>query len=167
MEYLLVTGFALLMITPIFIIYGLEKNSINQQVTSTQVQNIARKMADAAETVYYLGTPATTTLKIYMPERVQDVTISGNSIDFRINTQGGLSNVSAETHVNLTGTMTPPTPLPPLELLNGKVDGNTLSFQAKITPLNIDATLIVEGDNLEGEAKMGFMGKSTISGVRA
>ena len=68
---------------------------------------------------------------------------------------------------SLTGTMSPPSPLPPIEILNGKVEGNTLSFSAKATPMTIEATLTVEGDKIHGEAKMGFMGKSTISGVRA
>ena len=70
---------------------------------------------------------------------------------------------------NLTGLLHMPAPISTMELIDGKVDGNTLTFSAKVSvmPVKIEVTATVEGDNLVGEAKMGFMGKSTISGVRA
>jgi hypothetical protein len=55
----------------------------------------------------------------------------------------------------------------PLE--NGKVDGNALSWSAKISspmPLTLDFTGTVEGDTLSGSVKAGSFGSFPFSGTR-
>src|SRR5258706_5246303 len=67
----------------------------------------------------------------------------------------------------LTGTQTAQQGSGPLE--NGKVDGNGLSWSAKITtplPLTLDFTGTVEGDKLSGSVKAGSFGSFPFSGTR-
>ena len=55
----------------------------------------------------------------------------------------------------------------PLE--NGKVDGNAVSWSAKITspmPMTLDFTGTVEGDKLSGSVKAGSFGSFPFSGTR-
>jgi hypothetical protein len=55
----------------------------------------------------------------------------------------------------------------PLE--NGKVDGNNVSWSAKITspmPMTLDFTGMVEGDKLSGSVKAGSFGSFPFSGTR-
>jgi len=67
----------------------------------------------------------------------------------------------------LTGTQTAQQGSGPLE--NGKVDGNTVSWSAKITtpmPLTLDFTGTVDGDKLSGSVKAGAFGSFPFSGNR-
>lgn len=67
----------------------------------------------------------------------------------------------------LTGTQTAQQGSGPLE--NGKVDGNTVSWSAKIStplPLTLDFTGTVEGDKLAGSVKAGSFGSFPFSGSR-
>ena len=68
---------------------------------------------------------------------------------------------------SLTGTQTAQQGSGPLE--NGKVDGNSLSWSAKITtplPLTLDFTGTVDGDKLSGSVKAGSFGSFPFSGNR-
>ncbi len=103
MEYMIVIGFTLLMITPLLVIYGKERQNINDQVNSRQAFNIARKIVDSAHTVYYLGKPAKTTLKVYMPNNVEDILFRNYTIIFRMKSGLGTQEIMSESSVNLTG----------------------------------------------------------------
>jgi len=55
----------------------------------------------------------------------------------------------------------------PLE--NGKIDGNNVSWSAKITspmPMTLDFTGTVDGDKLSGSVKAGSFGSFPFSGTR-
>ena len=106
MEYMLVVGFSLLMIIPVIAIYGQQRDSINYQINTRQAHNIAHKVADAAETVYYLGKPAKTTLKVYMPANIEAVSIGNQTVKFYINVGKEVTEVNAESGVNMTGYIT-------------------------------------------------------------
>jgi hypothetical protein len=67
----------------------------------------------------------------------------------------------------LTGTQTAQQGSGPLE--NGKVDGNNVSWSAKITtplPLTLDFNGTVEGDKLSGSVKAGSFGSFPFTGSR-
>ena len=80
MEYMLIVGFSLLLIMPVLVIYGTEKQSISNQVSYSQAKQIATKIADSAETVYYLGKPSRTTIRVYMPYNIQDITFNNYEV---------------------------------------------------------------------------------------
>jgi hypothetical protein len=68
---------------------------------------------------------------------------------------------------SLTGTQTAQQGSGPLE--NGKVDGNNLSWSAKISsplPLTLDFAGTVEGDKLSGSVKAGSFGSFPFTGSR-
>ena len=67
----------------------------------------------------------------------------------------------------LTGTQTAAQGSGPLE--NGKVDGDAVSWSAKITspmPMTLDFAGAVDGDTLSGSVKAGSFGSFPFSGTR-
>ncbi|MFH1134370.1 MAG: hypothetical protein V1735_07845 [Nanoarchaeota archaeon] len=103
MEYLAVIGFALLMIVPIIFIFFSQSEDITQQLTMNQIREIGRKVVNTAEKIYYLGEPSQTTLKIYMPNNVEEVNINGRTIVFKIRLNNAPSDLVFPSTVNLTG----------------------------------------------------------------
>ena len=68
----------------------------------------------------------------------------------------------------LTGTMTGQQGT--MELQNGKVDGDTVTWTADLTqpmPVKLEFTGKVEGDQIAGDVVLGPFGKSTFEGTRA
>lgn len=56
-----------------------------------------------------------------------------------------------------------------MDIANGTVDGNTLSWGMDITmpmPMHLDATATVDGDAMTGEVKTGAFGSMGLSGTR-
>ncbi len=56
-----------------------------------------------------------------------------------------------------------------MELENGKVDGNTLTWTMKMTvpmPMTLEGTATVEGDVLTGSVKAGAFGTFPMNGTR-
>ncbi len=57
-----------------------------------------------------------------------------------------------------------------MELENGKVDGNSVSWSAKISqpmPMTLEFSGSVDGDSISGNVKLGAFGNATFSGDRA
>jgi hypothetical protein len=57
-----------------------------------------------------------------------------------------------------------------IDITDGKVDGNRLTWKASITspmPMTLDFDATVEGDNINGNVKLGAFGNATFSGTRA
>ena len=56
-----------------------------------------------------------------------------------------------------------------LNIENGKVNGNKLTWTMKMTvpmPMTLEAEAVVEGDTLTGSVKAGFFGTSPLTGKR-
>lgn len=103
-ELVITIGFALLIIIPLTLLLYEYTIQRNQEINSNQAGLIARKITDAADSVYYIGYPTTKSLKIYMPEDIESINISGRTIIFRLTT--GLEEVSVA-NINLTGYISP------------------------------------------------------------
>ena len=56
-----------------------------------------------------------------------------------------------------------------LDVQNGKVDGNTLTWKMDMTvpmPMTLEASATVDGDNISGDVKAGAFGSMALSGCR-
>jgi hypothetical protein len=57
-----------------------------------------------------------------------------------------------------------------LEIEDGTVDGDTLTWKASMTspmPMTLEFTATVNGDEINGEVKLGAFGNATLTGTRA
>ena len=104
-EYMLVMGFAALITIPLLLIYYTYSSYSTDSVASSQALQIARKIVDASESVYYLGKPSQTTLKVNFPDRIQSTNLSNKEVVFKIKTQYGIGEVVQVSAVNLSGTL--------------------------------------------------------------
>ncbi len=88
-----------------------------------------------------------------------------------MNTPMGAQNGTMELTTDgntLTGTLK--SPQGEIELQDGTVDGDALTFKADITSpmaMTLEFSATVEGDELKGDVKLGSFGNATFTGTRA
>jgi uncharacterized protein (UPF0333 family) len=104
-EFLLIVGFAFLMTVPLIIIFYQQSENISKEVTASQADKVASEIRDAADEVYYIGTPSKKTITVFLPENVNGVRISGNTIVFDIDSADGDYEIVKWTVANLTGSL--------------------------------------------------------------
>lgn len=104
-EYMLVMGFAALMTVPLLMIYYTYSADTADSVAISQSMQIARKVVDASESVYYLGKPSQTTLKFNFPDRIQSTSLSNREVVIKVKTQAGVTDIVQVSAVNITGTL--------------------------------------------------------------
>lgn len=104
-EYMFVMGFAALMTIPLLLIYYTYTADSADSVASGQAMQIARKIVDSAESVYYLGKPSQTTLKLNFPDRIKSTNLSSREVVFRMNVQSGTTDIVQVSSVNLSGSL--------------------------------------------------------------
>ncbi len=75
MEYFLVVGFSLVIITPmIFLLYS-EYGSTRTEVQYEHLVELSREIIFQAEKLYYQGPPSQTTMQAYFPPGILEMTI--------------------------------------------------------------------------------------------
>jgi hypothetical protein len=99
-ELVITVGFAFLIIIPLALLLYQHTSQTRDEISNNQAGLIARKITDTANSVYYLGYPSTVTLKVYMPETIETITLNSRSIIFLL--QDDIEIVSTA-NVNLTG----------------------------------------------------------------
>ena len=96
-EFVITVGFALLILIPLTVLLYEHTSKTYDDVNNNQAGLIARKIADNANSVYYLGHPSIVTLKVYMPDTIESINLSGREIIFTLengNEIAGLANVN-------------------------------------------------------------------------
>lgn len=104
-EYMLVMGFAVVMTIPLLLIYYSYSSDSSDSVATNQALQIARKIVDASESVYYLGKPSQTTLKLNFPERIDSINLSNKEVVFKIKTKTGIAEMVQISPVNVSGSL--------------------------------------------------------------
>jgi len=106
MEYMLLIGFVTVITIPLIIVYFTFTQQSGDEIRSMQVLEISKKIVDAAESVYYLGEPSQTTLRVNIPSNIVDINLSsGKEIIFKIKTGSGIVDIVQSTSVNITGSL--------------------------------------------------------------
>jgi uncharacterized protein (UPF0333 family) len=115
-EYLILLSFVTFLVLTALGIAFFYTGGIRDSLRSSQVESFSDKLISLAESVYYAGEPSTTTMKGYLPDGIQGITISGKDIIFNITTEGGTSVIAYSSNVNLTGTISPTSGVKRLQL---------------------------------------------------
>jgi uncharacterized protein (UPF0333 family) len=106
MEFLILFGFVFLMIIPLVVIFYTQSYETKDALNSNQIRNVETKIADKAESVYYLGEPSKSTLKAYFPDNVVNITIRGREIMFFYRTNSNtIQEILVTAPVNMTGNL--------------------------------------------------------------
>ena len=104
-EYMIIIGFVTVITIPLIIIYYTFTQDSKDEISSAQINQIAKTISDSAESVYYFGEPSQTNLKIDMPDNVVLSNLSNNEIVFRIRTRTGEADIVQSSLVNITGSL--------------------------------------------------------------
>ncbi len=102
MEHLIITGFALLLIAPMIIVYYTQTNQLDEETTSVSVSRAATQIVQAADAVHYLGAPSLRTITIDLPSNINGVTVAGQSVSFLVDSTAGDYERVAWSAANLT-----------------------------------------------------------------
>ncbi|MBN1377184.1 hypothetical protein JW949_02520 [Candidatus Woesearchaeota archaeon] len=108
MEFLLVMGFAFLMIIPLIVVFYTHYSGMNIEIENAQAEKVMNELVDAVDSVNYLGEPSQKTIKLHMPSTLKDITISpvnNKVLVFTIDNNGVINNMSKLTSANLTGSL--------------------------------------------------------------
>lgn len=106
-EFMAIIGFITFIALTMLIISQFYQREVATQVETNQVDHLARKIVEAAESVYYLGEPSKTTITGNLPEHIESVEINTNEITFKVRVAGGTTDISYTSNVNLTGSISP------------------------------------------------------------
>lgn len=107
MEYITLVAFITVIIVPLIILYHTQYEGTSEQIRGNQADQIARKVIDAVESVYYLGEPSKTTVKVYIPQQVENIIINNREIVFQIKTRYGIDEVVRVSPVEMNGSIDP------------------------------------------------------------
>lgn len=104
-EYIFIIGFVTIITIPLLVIYYTYSAQSKDIVATSQAMQIARKIVDSAESVYYLGKPSQTTLKVNFPDNIVSTNLSNREIVFKISTNSGVTDVVEISSVNISGSL--------------------------------------------------------------
>ena len=104
-EYLTIMGFVALVTVPLLVIYFNSVQSTGDEISGRQALQIARKIADASESVFFLGEPSQATIKAFIPKNIVSAVVNNTYIIFTIKTKDGISDIVQLSSVNMTGTL--------------------------------------------------------------
>jgi len=105
MEYMILVGFLVVITIPLILVYNTQYKGTSQQIIANQAEQIGQKIVDTAESIYYLGQPSKTTIKIYMPQQIESITITDYEIMFQLMSSKGTEDVVKLSSVPLNGTL--------------------------------------------------------------
>lgn len=104
-EYMLIIGFAALMTIPLLLIYYTYSSDSRDSVAASHALQISRKIVDSAESVYYLGKPSQTTLKLNFPDNLDSINLSSREVVFKIKTKNGVTDIVQVSSVDMNGSL--------------------------------------------------------------
>lgn len=105
MEFLLIMGFAFLLIIPVIILFLTQVSDINEDVTAAQLQKLGNELIDSIDNVYYLGAPTKKTIEIYVPDFIESIEFIGNQIWFNVSTGNVAYSIIKVAAANITGSL--------------------------------------------------------------
>lgn len=109
LELLITLSFGLIILLPIVVLAFIQISSSTSTLSSTEAQAAASKLASVATSIGSQGFPAKQLTLIDVPPNVHSVYVGtlsngvGHEIVFVVNTNAGLSYVTAYTPVNVSG----------------------------------------------------------------
>lgn len=112
LELLITLAFGLIILLPIVVLAFIQIANSSSSLSATEAQAAASKLASVATSVGSQGYPAKQLVLIQMPQSVSAIHVgalsntAGHEIIIVVNTNAGLSYITAYTPVNVSGTLT-------------------------------------------------------------
>ena len=104
-EYIVIFGIGLLIVGLLWGFVSEESQRTSYEGQLAYTKNALNKITDTANIIAIQGPPAQTYINPYFPENVQNIYIQGNEVIFEITYRDIVNNLSDESIVNLTGSL--------------------------------------------------------------
>jgi len=104
-EYLIMMGFITLAISGTLLLSEFYIGASQTTIRTNQVESFANKVIESSESVYYSGEPSKTTLDVFLPENVNNITIKNKNLIIEYTTSSGDSIRAFESNVPLNGSI--------------------------------------------------------------
>jgi len=104
-EYLVIIGFVTIVVIGILGLALIYSGAIKDKIKISQVNSFANKIISTAESVFYAGEPSKSTISVYLPENVEEILISENSLIISIQTSTGTNRISFSSKVPISGSI--------------------------------------------------------------
>lgn len=105
-EYLILVGFITFLVIGLMGFALFYTAGSRDKIVFSQLDAFAHSVIGSAESVYYAGEPSLASIKPYLPEGIQSITISGYEMIVNVSTSSGRTVVSYTSTVPITGTLT-------------------------------------------------------------
>lgn len=84
MEYMVIVGFAFLLVIPIVVLFYSNLHDMQDDVYRVHFDSLAQKIVKTADKVFYIGEPAVETIKVEFPIEVETMEILADNSTLRI-----------------------------------------------------------------------------------
>ncbi|MFH1978459.1 MAG: hypothetical protein ABIJ92_03980 [Candidatus Aenigmatarchaeota archaeon] len=84
-EYMMIVGIVLLFIVPVWSYMNTVHKDTTNELYFSYARNAVTKIVDTAELVYSQGPPASVQVVVYIPKYVEEINITGTTINIRLN----------------------------------------------------------------------------------
>ena len=102
-EYVMIFGFAIVIVLPFIYYFFAYSQGPARESHISQMQLVARRIVDNAETAYALGEGTYTTFRVYIPNSISNGQIIENEVVFQVFGRKGTTDVGFLSDVNLSG----------------------------------------------------------------
>jgi hypothetical protein len=103
LEYMAIVSIATLVAVSLLGISHYYSKQTEITINTNQIDQVGKEIVDAAESIYYYGKPSRTTLEVYLPEGIRNVTVGPNELSFKVRTEGGEADMFYPSSVPLQG----------------------------------------------------------------
>lgn len=104
-EYLAIFSIALMITLPLIIIFIVQTQNLQADITTAEVNRISETIIVHAEQVYFMGEPAKRTITLTFPKGIDSITIHNHMLIINVTTAERSFSVVQETVANMTGTI--------------------------------------------------------------
>lgn len=104
-EYVLIIGAMVALLLPLLIISVDKSASLTHDVQQEIIFTLGNQIVDKAETIYYLGEPSRTQMKIRIPQNVQSINLTNKELVFFISGVQGTTEIVIPSSINLSGSI--------------------------------------------------------------
>ena len=106
-EYMIVVGFITFAIMSVLILAFFYSDKIKDRIKLNQVESFTNQLINSAEGVFFAGEPSKTTVSLYLPDGVESIQITSDSVVMTVRVSSGENKRAYDSKVPLQGTISP------------------------------------------------------------
>jgi len=104
-EYMIIIGFVTFAVLSVLALAFVYSSQIKDRIRLNQVGNFATQLVNSAESVFFSGEPSKATIRLYLPEGVENISIDSNYLIVTTHTSSGENKQSFKSRVPIQGTI--------------------------------------------------------------